>query len=120
VLRLERPSLVLIRHPCFAVAQVIEREVRRVAAIAEGEDLLGAGIDVAERRVDGDAVQVVEGFDHFVTKWPRLDARVRVLATGARVGCDRPVEAIRDFPGRDARARRATSLPRQSQPLEDK
>src|SRR3954471_22905406 len=51
VLWLERLAVVLVRHPRFAVPHVVEREVRRVAAIAEREHVLGACVDVAEECV---------------------------------------------------------------------
>ena len=55
VLRVERLVVVLVRDPRLAVADVLEREVRRVAAVAEREDVLGARVDAVEQRVERDA-----------------------------------------------------------------
>src|SRR2546430_17476079 len=48
VLRLQRLVVVLVGHPRFAVPYVVEREVRRVAAVAEREDVFRARVDVAQ------------------------------------------------------------------------
>src|SRR4051812_38377986 len=48
VLGLERLAVVLVRHPRLALPYVVEREVRRVAAVAEREDVRGACLDVAQ------------------------------------------------------------------------
>src|SRR5882757_5419730 len=50
---------------------------------------------------------------------PWLDARGCVLPTEAPIVRVRPVQVTRDFAGRDARGRSASSAPALSQPLEE-
>src|SRR3954453_5715778 len=54
VLRLERLAFVLVRAPRLAVPYVVEREVRRVAAVAEREDVRGIRVEALEQRVERD------------------------------------------------------------------
>ena len=56
MLRVERLAVVAEGNPGLAAGHVIEREVRGVAAVAEGEHVLGLGLDVLEQRVHGDAL----------------------------------------------------------------
>src|SRR3954469_23656504 len=51
----ERLVVVFVRHPSLAAANVLEREVRAVPAVAEREDVLGARLDAFEEGVDRDA-----------------------------------------------------------------
>src|SRR5438309_390227 len=50
--RLEGLAVVLVRNPCLTVGDIDQREVRRVAAIAERQHEVGGGIDVLEQGVD--------------------------------------------------------------------
>src|SRR6478672_10539780 len=54
MLGVERLAVVLVCHPSLAATNVLEREVRAVAAVAEREDVLGARLDAFEERVDRD------------------------------------------------------------------
>src|SRR4051812_26708840 len=56
VLRLERLLVVSERDPGLAAGDVLERQVRRVAAVAEGHHVLGLVLDTLEQRVDRDAL----------------------------------------------------------------
>jgi len=56
VLRLERLASVAERDPCLAARHVLERQVGRVAAVAELDDVFGRRLDPVEQRVDGDAL----------------------------------------------------------------
>jgi hypothetical protein len=51
VLRLERPVAVGEGDPCLGAGNVLERQVGRVAAIGELDDVLG-GLDPVEQRID--------------------------------------------------------------------
>ena len=55
VLGLERLAVVGEGDPRLAAGQVLERQVRRVAAVAEREHVLGVVLDRLEQRVDRDA-----------------------------------------------------------------
>src|SRR5262245_16801649 len=50
----ERRTLVLVGQPRLAAGDVLERQVRRVPAVAEGEYVAGCGLDAVEQRVDRD------------------------------------------------------------------
>src|SRR5439155_16957361 len=56
VFGLERLSVVAERDPGLAVGDVLEREVRRVAAVAEGEEIRRVVLDAVEEGVDGDSL----------------------------------------------------------------
>ena len=56
VLGLERLAVVAERDPRLAARDVLEREVGRVAAVAERDDELGRRLDAVEQRVDRDAL----------------------------------------------------------------
>src|SRR5262249_5552669 len=45
VLRLQRLVLVLVGDPRLSVGEIRQRKIRRVAAVAKGEDVFGARID---------------------------------------------------------------------------
>src|SRR4051794_2970151 len=49
---LERLVVVLVCHPSLAATNVLKREVRAVAAVAEREDVIGARLYAFEERVD--------------------------------------------------------------------
>jgi hypothetical protein len=51
VLGFERLAAVVVGDPGLAVGDVLERQVRGVAAIAEGEQVAGIMLDQAEQRV---------------------------------------------------------------------
>jgi hypothetical protein len=51
VLRLERPVAVGEGDPCLGAGNVLERQVGRVAAVGELDDVLG-GLDPVEQRID--------------------------------------------------------------------
>ena len=56
VLGVERLAVVGVRDPGLAAGEVLEREVGRVAAVAERDRVLGLGLDALEQRVDRDAL----------------------------------------------------------------
>jgi hypothetical protein len=56
VLRLERLAVVAERDPGLAADEILERDVRRVAAVGEGERVLGAGLDPVEQGVERDTL----------------------------------------------------------------
>ena len=56
VLGLQRLAVVAEGDPCLAVRHVLEWEVGRVAAVAEGGHVIGRGFHVLEKRVDGDSL----------------------------------------------------------------
>src|SRR6185437_14989349 len=58
VLGAQRLAVVFVGDPCLAVAQVRQRRVRRVAAIAAGHDISGVRLDAVEQRVERDAAPV--------------------------------------------------------------
>jgi hypothetical protein len=54
VLRLQRLTVVLIDYPGAATGDVLEREVRRVAAVADGQQVVRRGLDTTEQGAEGD------------------------------------------------------------------
>ena len=52
VLRVERLALVLIGDPGLAAGEILERDVRRVAAITEREHIVCRGLHALEQRVE--------------------------------------------------------------------
>ena len=55
MLGLERLALILERDPCPASGHVLQGQVGGVAAVAEHQHVLSAGLDALEQRVDGHA-----------------------------------------------------------------
>src|SRR6266550_7884607 len=55
VLGLQRLAVVGEGNPGLAAGHVLEREIRRVAAVAEGHHVLGARLDAVEQDVERDA-----------------------------------------------------------------
>ena len=55
--------------PRLAVGQVLEREVRGVAAGAVHHRVLGEGLNGLEEHVQRHTPKLVPSFDHFVTQW---------------------------------------------------
>jgi hypothetical protein len=56
MLRLERLAVVVVRDPRLAVGDVLERQVRRVAAVRVREEVLRVVVDVAQEGVDRDTL----------------------------------------------------------------
>jgi hypothetical protein len=56
VLGFERLAVVAEGDPRLAARGVLERDVGRVAAVGELDDVLGRRLDPVEQRVDGDAL----------------------------------------------------------------
>src|SRR5215217_4323446 len=55
VLGLERLAAVGVSDPGLAACNLIQRQVRGVAAIAEGDDVLGSGLDLFKKCIHRDA-----------------------------------------------------------------
>ena len=69
VLRLERLAVVGEYDPCLAARDVLERQVRRVAAVAELDDVLGQVSTPSSSVSTETPSQTVSSFDHLVTQW---------------------------------------------------
>ena len=59
VLGLERLAAVGVSDPGLTACDLIQRQVRGVAAVAEGDDVLGGGLDLFEQGVHRDAFPTV-------------------------------------------------------------
>ena len=70
VLGLERLAVVAERDPRLAAGDVLERQVRRVAAVAERDDVLAPSSRRPSSSVSTETPsQTVSSFDHLVTQW---------------------------------------------------